>query len=79
MCDDYDQRIHTVVSRVLRVPADILHNDLRRGTLEEWDSLGHVVLVAALHEEFKVDISAGRALEMQTIGDIKRIIRELTD
>ena len=77
MTDDDGQRIHTVMSRVLRVPADSLRDDVRRGTLEEWDSLGHVMLVSALSDEFEIQISPERALQMHTIGDIKQIIHEL--
>ena len=51
MTDDDDQRIHTVVSRVLRVSADSLRDDVRRGTLEEWDSLGDVMLISTLSDE----------------------------
>ncbi len=77
MTDDDDKRIHTVVSRVLRVSADSLRDDVRRGTLEEWDSLFHVMLVSALSDEFEVRISPERALQIHTIGDIKQIIHEL--
>ncbi len=77
MTDDDNLRIHTVVSRVFRVSVDALRDDVRRGTLEEWDSLGHVMLVSALSEEFEIQISPERALQMYTIGDIKQIIHEL--
>ncbi len=77
MTDDDNLRIHAVVSRVFRVSVDALRDDVRRGTLEEWDSLGHVMLVSALSEEFKIQISPERALQMYTIGDIKQIIHEL--
>ncbi len=77
MTDDDDQRIRTLISRVLRVSADSLRNDVRRGTLQEWDSLGHVMLVSALSDEFEVRISPELALQMHTIGDIKQIIHEL--
>ncbi len=77
MTDDRQERIHAVFSRTLRVPADSLHDELRRGTIEQWDSLGHLNLVTALNEEFGVQLSPERALAMHTIGDIKRIIGEL--
>ncbi len=78
MSDEYGPRLAAVFGRVLRVAADSLDDGLRRGTLEEWDSLGHVGLVAELSKEFDVEIRPERALQMYTIGDIKRIIHELT-
>ncbi len=75
--DDHDRRVLEVFSRVLRVPRERLGDQVRRGSLEEWDSLGHVMLVSALSEEFRVEVPADRALAMRTLGDVKRIVREL--
>ncbi len=77
MDDDYDHRIREVVSRTFHVPIERLEDGTRRGTLEEWDSLGHVNLVSALCEEFDVMLPPERALEIHTIGDIKRIVTAL--
>ena len=77
MHDDYDHRIREVVSHTFNVPIERLDEGTRRGTLEEWDSLGHVNLVSALSEEFNVMLPPELALEIHTIGDIKRIVTAL--
>ncbi len=79
MCDDLDQRVRALLGSVLRVPPDTLSDDTRRGTMEAWDSLAHVVLVSTLSEEFNVEVSPERALEMYTLGDVKRIMGELIE
>ncbi len=75
---EHDQRIRAVISRVLRVPANQITDDLRRGAMEEWDSLGHVMLVSALGQEFSVQVTPEAALGMHTVADVLRIIGELT-
>jgi acyl carrier protein len=77
MGDEYDRRVTEVFRRVLRVNAQRLPDDTRRGSLDEWDSLGHVMLVAALAEEFGIAVPPDRALQMHTLGDVKRIVREI--
>ncbi len=73
------ERICVVFERALRVDREKLSDRTRRGDLEEWDSLGHLVLVEALSEEFKVNISPESALDMETIHDIKLVISRLQE
>jgi acyl carrier protein len=79
MEDSYDSRIYSVFSRVLHVHLENISDQTCRGNLEEWDSLGHITLMEALSEEFKIDIPAEKALEISTIHDIKRVIQGLKD
>ena len=72
-------RLAASSSRALRVDREKLSDRTRRGDLEEWDSLGHLVLVEALSEEFKVNISPESALDMETIHDIKLVISRLQE
>ena len=74
-----NERISLVFERALGVGRERLSDRTRRGDLEEWDSLGHLVLVEALSEEFKVNISPESALDMETIHDIKRVISRLQE
>ncbi len=77
MGETFEKRIHEVVARTFHVQIDHVNDDTRRGGLEEWDSLGHVNLMSALDEEFDVRVRPERALQMHTIGDVKRIMHEL--
>ncbi len=74
----FDKRIYNIFQRVLRISPDGLSDQTRRGNLEVWDSLSHILIVAALSEEFEVNIPPEEALEMETIQDVKQIISRLT-
>ena len=76
MNDQHGPRVEEVFCRVLRLSPEELHDEVRRGTLEAWDSLGHVALVGALNEAFGIQLDPERALSMHTLGDIKRIVRQ---
>lgn len=75
--DEYDKQIYMVFSRVFAVPPEQLSADTRRGDLEGWDSLGHILLIEALCEEFGLAIAPERALGLETIHDVKTLIVEL--
>lgn len=75
--NDLDQTIKAIFKRVFEAPPEEVSDRTRRGEFERWDSLGHLVLLEALREEFQIEIEPERALEMETVGDIKRIVTAL--
>ncbi len=76
MQDDLDIRIKAIFRNTLQIPSDKIADESRRGDFEEWDSLGHIMLIEALAKEFNLKISAEEALDMESIQDIKRTIAE---
>lgn len=76
MQDDLDIRIKAIFRNTLQIPSDKIADESRRGDFEEWDSLGHIMLIDALAREFNLKISAEEALDMESIQDIKRTIAE---
>lgn len=78
MCNNIENRIYTIFDKILRIQRGKLNTQSRRDNFEEWDSLGHILLVEALSKEFKIAISAEEALDMESVEDIKRFIREST-
>lgn len=77
MRDDFTHRIVAIFNDVLRIPPENLSDQTRRGDVDGWDSLGHILLIEALSNEFDVAIAAEQALDMESIQDIKRILIEL--
>jgi acyl carrier protein len=60
--------------RLFGTPPEDITDSSRRGDLEGWDSLGHLILIAALRNEFSVDIPPEMALEIETVADVRRIV-----
>ena len=81
MEDNLTGRIYAIFNRLFHVPANQLSEQTERRNLEEWDSLGHLVLIEALSQEFGIQISAEEALELDAISDIKQLVLKsrLTD
>jgi len=45
-------------------------------TLEEWESMAHMLFITRVEEQFNIEFSGDDILNMQSIGDIKKILRE---
>ena len=75
--NNVETRVDALIQRVFQIDADGFHDGTRRGDLERWDSLGHLALVEALHEEFDVEIPPEQALDMETIADVKRLMHAM--
>jgi acyl carrier protein len=77
--NDVELMIKTIFLQVFEVSPGEITDQTRRGELERWDSLGHLVLLESLREEFRIEIEPEQALEMETIKDIKRLITTLVN
>lgn len=49
-------------------------DSLRYGSIPAWDSVGHMVLVAALEKNFGVKLTMGQILDIETFDDAKRLL-----
>ena len=49
-------------------------DDVRLMSFAEWDSLSHMFFITKLEETYSIELTGDEIADMQTIGDIKRII-----
>ena len=68
--------VEEVVSRVFGVERGSIDESSCPETVEGWDSMGHLNLVAALEKTFNVSIDIGDAMEMVNVLKIRQILLE---
>jgi acyl carrier protein len=73
-----DTTIKAIFRRLFQVQPEALTDAIGWNDLEQWDSLGHLELLDALREAFRVEIPPEEALEMSTVGAIKRVVQKLS-
>jgi acyl carrier protein len=66
--------VEDVVSRVFGVDPGSLDESSSPESVEGWDSMGHLNLVAALEHDFNVSIDIGDVMEMVSVRRIKDIL-----
>ena len=68
--------VEAVVAQVFGVePGDIQETSTPE-SVEGWDSMGHLNLIAALEKSFKVSIDIGDAMEMVSVRRIREILSD---
>jgi len=55
--DRYREEIRRLTAEVLRLPEAEVHDGLSFGDVPQWDSLGHMDLLMALEERYKVELN----------------------
>ena len=69
-------RLVTVFSDVLTLPLDRVHPDLAPAEIERWDSVGHVMLVAAIEEEFSIQFEVEEIMEFTSFRTILSAVEQ---
>jgi len=64
------------ISEIFGVEAEKIGLETAPGDFPEWDSLGHLNLLTALEEEFKISFDMDEIMSIQSINDLKNILEE---
>ena len=69
-----EDRIKNVMSAVFEIPTEEIDNESSPDTIESWDSLKHMNMIAAMEEEFETEFTEDEILEMMNYALIKSIL-----
>lgn len=71
-----DGAVENLLSDVLQIPASTITEDLAMKNVDAWDSLKHMELIVSLEQRFGIQLSFDDIVAMQSVGEIKRVLRE---
>ena len=60
------QKYSEIFKTALNIGADKLTENLKYNDIEEWDSIGHMTIVAALEEEFKISLETDDIIDFSS-------------
>ena len=63
-----------VFSDALGIDLSEVHNNLEYNTIPQWDSVGHMALIAALEKEFDVMFDTDDIIDMSSVRKAKEIL-----
>lgn len=58
------------------LPSGSLQPDMLREAIDEWDSMGALMLMAELDERFGIELTAEVSREMQRVDDVLQFLRQ---
>jgi acyl carrier protein len=72
-----DEKIRELFAALLQVALEQVKDQTTPASLERWDSIQHMILVAAFEEEFGIDLDPEEAVEMfRDFATFRRIVRQ---
>lgn len=64
-----------MLAECFNLPAQDVHADLQRDAIDDWDSMGALMLMAELDERFGIELTADVSRQMTNIGDVLAFLR----
>ncbi|MEP6948205.1 MAG: acyl carrier protein [Ginsengibacter sp.] len=67
-------KLHKVLKDSFNVSETEMSDDVRLMSYGEWDSMSHMFFITKLEEAFEIELTGDEIADMQTIGDIKKLL-----
>ena len=65
-----------IFKTALNISDNKLNENIKYNEIEEWDSIGHMTLIAALEEEFKISIETDDIIEFSSFKKGMSILKK---
>jgi len=69
-----DSKLREILANALDIEPEELDDNASQKNISEWDSFALMAMVAALEEEFKIDLTLEEIMEMQSLQKIKQVL-----
>ncbi len=77
MSSSTDEKLKDILEKVLLIDESKISDGMSRKNVKEWDSMAHLMLVSEIESAFEVTMDDDDIMEIQTVGDIKKILKKL--
>lgn len=77
MSEQIEQRVKTLLAKVMRVDVATVTADASTDSMVAWDSLNHIKLVLALEEEFDLAFDESQIEKMTSVAKVVSVIAQL--
>ncbi len=72
---DTDEIIRRFVAEALNLPLDKVHSNLSSNNCADWDSLGQLIISAAIYDRFGIYLTADQAFQIRSMDAIRQLVR----
>ncbi len=70
------QQIESLMADLFNISKEGVTDSLTMANTDGWDSLKHMELIATIEQSFDIELTFEEILAMQTLNDIKKILKE---
>lgn len=76
MGEKMSDKLFELFSEVLEIPVEELNENTSPENTPQWDSLAAMMLIAAIENEFDVQLTTKEILKMSNIGAARALLKE---
>jgi len=70
------QTVSTIIQDVLELPSLNITINTSADDVDEWDSMTHIQLIAAIESKYKVRFALGELQALKNVGDMIELIQK---
>ncbi len=67
-------KLESILKDSFNIKESEMNDDAKLMNYGEWDSMSHMFFITKLEEAYGIELTGVEIAEMQTVGDIKKII-----
>ena len=71
-----NKKLTEAFCNALEIDASIVKDDLQYQSIEQWDSISHMILIAEIEDVFDIEIDTDDVIDMSTVGKAKEILNK---
>jgi len=71
-----EKKLATIFSNVLEIPLGEINDEITYNVSKNWDSLAHMVIVAAIDEAFDIMLEMTDIVDMSSFAKAKEIVNK---
>ena len=71
-----EQKLRAIFASSLDIPEDQVQDSLAYNSIEQWDSIAHMALVAAIDEGFGIMRDTDDVIALSSFGKAKEILKK---
>ncbi len=69
-----EEKLRQLFAESLKIPVERVDDSLAYTSIAEWDSIGHMVLIAAIDEAFDVMLETDDVIDLSSFAKAKQIL-----
>ena len=66
--------LESILKDSFNIKESEMNDDAKLMSYGEWDSMSHMFFITKLEEAYSIELTGDEIADMQTVGDIKKII-----
>jgi acyl carrier protein len=68
------EKLNGIISRILEIDESKITNEMDINNVPSWDSINQMALIAAIEEDFEIELSFDEISEMNSVKKIRELM-----